>query len=568
MKRATDISKKVKENELRLAMFIVEHDVPIAVADHLIEVIKTMDPSSEILKKMSCCRTKCTALIKSAIGQYSFDEVIEKIRVSKFSLMIDESTDRTATKHLVMIVRFLTENGVQDAFLALLEVRDASHVGLYKLITNFFLEYQIPYKTNLVGFASDGASVMMGKNHSVMTLLQQDIPGIFIMKCICHSLVLCASHAASKLPQEVEELVRECYCYLKYSCKRLQKFETLQKIMTVPVHKLLKLADTRWLSLKQCIVRVLEQYNVLIQFLTEENNTEANNILQKLRNPFNKMYLQFFEFVLPIIVDRNEEFQCEKPKIYELYGKMKSMFITIVELYVQEDYVSKTPIHALQYRNPEHFLPLHKVYLGPKAHADLMAVKASENQIRHFRTQCLNFLVKLSSQIYLRFPFNSNDVRMLEYISFIDPVNLKEITTIAPLCSFLNITDLSATDQEYRQLRHHFKDNIITDPISFWSKVRTFIKADGNLLYGNVLCIVDRVIIYPHSSAVCERSFNVVTQNKTKTRNRLETDSLSSILQGKGHLHLHNKHCYNFDCSKKLIDLHSVCMYGFKNISG
>jgi len=43
---------------------------------------------------------------------------------------------------------------------------------------------------NLVGIGSDGASVMVGKNNSVATLLKKDWPHVILMRCICHSLDL------------------------------------------------------------------------------------------------------------------------------------------------------------------------------------------------------------------------------------------------------------------------------------------------------------------------------------------------------------------------------------------
>nr|CAI5861430.1 unnamed protein product [Callosobruchus analis] len=43
---------------------------------------------------------------------------------------------------------------------------------------------------------------MMGAHNSLKTLLVNDIPDLYTMKCICHSLALCASYASEKLPDE------------------------------------------------------------------------------------------------------------------------------------------------------------------------------------------------------------------------------------------------------------------------------------------------------------------------------------------------------------------------------
>lgn len=225
-----------------------------------------------------------------------------------------------------------------DSFLALLEPKEFNHTALYNDIVSFFNDNDIPYKNNMIGFASDGASVMMGCNNSVMTLLKRDIPSLFVMKCVCHSLALCVSHATEQLPPDLEVTIRETYSYLKYSAKRLKNFEVLQEMFNVPKHQMLKLFKIRWLSLEECVDRVIEQYPVLLQLFEEEGKTalEAKEIWKKLKNPFFFLYLKFLEFVLPLIVDRNKKFQSEKPQIHSLYTEMEGMYCTILEFYIDE----------------------------------------------------------------------------------------------------------------------------------------------------------------------------------------------------------------------------------------
>jgi hypothetical protein len=72
-----------------------------------------------------------------------------------------------------------------------------------------------------VGFTADGANVKIGDNYSLSTLLINEVPNLFILKCICHSFVFCDSYACKKLPNSIENLVREIYfnCCCK-SCIR------------------------------------------------------------------------------------------------------------------------------------------------------------------------------------------------------------------------------------------------------------------------------------------------------------------------------------------------------------
>ncbi|XP_008181153.1 uncharacterized protein LOC103308832 [Acyrthosiphon pisum] len=141
-------------------------------------------------------------------------------------MIIDESTDKSATKHLAVIVRLLDHNvyEVRDEFLCLIDMSDGRAQGVYNTIINFFGEHFVPYKKNLVGFAADGASAMFGSKHSVKVLFEKDIPYLYSMKCICHSLVLVASYATKKIPDTIEKLVGEIYTYFMYSFKRQSEY--------------------------------------------------------------------------------------------------------------------------------------------------------------------------------------------------------------------------------------------------------------------------------------------------------------------------------------------------------
>jgi hypothetical protein len=114
--------------------------------------------------------------------------------------MVDESTDTSSVKNLAITARSVKNNyTVQDEFLALLPIVDASANGIYSVIIEFLQKHKIPYKRNLVGFASDGANNMMGSNHSLQVLLKKDVPNLYVMKCLPHSLALCASYSCLKL---------------------------------------------------------------------------------------------------------------------------------------------------------------------------------------------------------------------------------------------------------------------------------------------------------------------------------------------------------------------------------
>ncbi|KAL5237061.1 hypothetical protein ACI65C_004471 [Semiaphis heraclei] len=305
LKSLKTLEDKTKESELRLSMFIVEHNISLRTSDHLVQLIKSI-----------LYRTKATALINNVIGKFSFENLISRMQNSYFSILIDESTDRSAIKHLAIVVRIMDKN----QFL-------------------FFNTNNIPYKDNLIGFASDGANVMFSCKHSVKTLLEE-VRGIFLVKCICHSIALCASYAAEKLPNTVEDLIRDIYTYMKLSYKRQSEYKEFQVFVDAKPHKLLQASQTRWLSLHSCVKRILEQYKALKLYFEGEHliDNKDGNIHSFLSNPFTELYLNFLDFALHILTKTNLAFQSESPQMHLIYSKVATADKTILDCYINNEY--------------------------------------------------------------------------------------------------------------------------------------------------------------------------------------------------------------------------------------
>ncbi|XP_053968958.1 uncharacterized protein LOC128870368, partial [Anastrepha ludens] len=97
-------------------------------------------------------RKKCTSIVKNVLAKEEKDNLVKKLKVNKFSIMVDESTD---------------------------------------------------------SMCSDGASVMIGQHNSFALRLIRDIPNAIVVKCICHSAAIIASKACLTLPRGPEDLLRQ-----------------------------------------------------------------------------------------------------------------------------------------------------------------------------------------------------------------------------------------------------------------------------------------------------------------------------------------------------------------------
>lgn len=556
--------KKARENEIRIASFIVEHNIPFNVSGHLVQLIKHLHLEKEILEKTSCARTKCTSIVNKVTGTYFMNNLLKLLRNHTFSLIIDESTDVGTVKHLALVVRIFNDSAVEDKFLAIIEVADGTAQNIYQNIVDFFIKNNVDYKNRLVGFAADGASTMMGRHNSVSKLLQNDIPHLFILKCVCHSFALVASYASREIPDEVENLCKHIYNYFK-SFKRLTEYREFQNFVDIKPHKILHPCQVRWLSMVEVVNRLLEQYNALqLYFRQEYFENKTNQVLtiihSSLENVITKLYLEFLKYVLCLFTDINKEFQSEHPKIYVLYAKIKQVYITLLENYIDPNYLANISIEQAQFRNPEHFLNIDSIYLGPYVAATLgnSDINFPKHEADRFKKRCLAFYIEAANQIYQRFPFQGNTAEILKQMDIINPLNVKsrKHNSIVPLAvhfKYILGEDLMAIDVEWRLLRNEslMLTMDTTDVVEFWQKIKTILNPDGTEKYRQVITLVELILCLPHSSATCERLFSAINLNKTKLRNKLSTESLTGILHTKDGIGSDN--CFDYSIPEELI---------------
>jgi hypothetical protein len=92
-----------------------------------------------------------------------------------YSLLLDGSTDISTEKHVCVVVRYFfnTRRQLRTDMLGLLTLSDSTALGLYDKLIEFLRRNQIDLQ-KCIGTAADGASVMVGRNHSPFMLMKQD----------------------------------------------------------------------------------------------------------------------------------------------------------------------------------------------------------------------------------------------------------------------------------------------------------------------------------------------------------------------------------------------------------
>lgn len=92
-----------------------------------------------------------------------------------FSIIMDETTDISTEKTLVLVVRFFdsAEGRVQDNFFGLIKISNGTAAEIHSKTIEHLRKNNIPLH-KMIGFAADNACVMMGNIKGVKALFQKD----------------------------------------------------------------------------------------------------------------------------------------------------------------------------------------------------------------------------------------------------------------------------------------------------------------------------------------------------------------------------------------------------------
>ena len=203
---------------------------------------------------------------------------------------------------------------------------------------------------NLVAVGTDGANVMCGPNHSLVTLLKRTWPHIIHLKCVNHSIDLIAKQAVKlALPSHIDYMIRETYNWFAHSSLRLNSYREVAKLVGfstvvldedeapqasesqgVAPPKLISPSETRWLVLADCIEKSIGQYDALKAHFdivyTKERCFQAKNSRDMFMDERNYLYLLFLFPILKELRRLSNLFQSNSSDNFRIYSELETTF--------------------------------------------------------------------------------------------------------------------------------------------------------------------------------------------------------------------------------------------------
>ena len=136
------IKDDVTKAELLFTNFLIEHNLPLATADHAGPLFRKMFPDSKIAEKYACARTKTTAL-NNMLADENTKNLVEKLKLQPFSLSTDGSNDKGATTLYPIVVRYYDESQCKEVT-EVLDIVDCggSSTGEWLILLYYFLDLE------------------------------------------------------------------------------------------------------------------------------------------------------------------------------------------------------------------------------------------------------------------------------------------------------------------------------------------------------------------------------------------------------------------------------------------
>lgn len=229
----------------------------------------------------------------------------------KMSVLIDESTSRSKKTTLVIVIRTFSEEYPGNAYvfnLDLIELESTTSEAITENLLKcwekhgFDAEY---LKRNLICFASDGASVMIGKKSGVATKLKTIFPNILIWHCSNHRLELAVNDVVEEVSgiNHFKIFMDKLFSLYHQSPKNQVELETVAAALNTEILRIGRVLSVRWVaSSRRAVNAVLHNYTALYQHLEGASRDPRRDTRERSKYEGLSKMLSSEEFVLNLSV--------------------------------------------------------------------------------------------------------------------------------------------------------------------------------------------------------------------------------------------------------------------------
>ena len=426
--------------EVLAASFIVEHNLPISVSDHLGPLFRRMFPDSDIAKNYASAHTKTNCIINDAVAPDMKQVLVSQMKCQPFSLAIDGSSDNDLEKMNPLTVRLFDINThkVEGRFLDMCSTTASTAEAIFNKMDEVINNNGISWH-NCVGMSVDNTSVNIGRHNSIKTRVLNANDAVYFMGCPCHILHNTAYYAGKAFEDacdfSVDDMCVDIFYWLHHSSKRKNLLAEFCDFCDVEYRQVIKHVSTRWFSLEIAVERILKQYKPFQSyFLSDDENTARFNRLKKLfQDQMTEIYLFFYQAVLPSFTHFNQLLQRSDPCIFLVYEGCWNAYKKILSKLIKVDKLDacmKDTTGRLaaelgnQKANEELFVGISTRMLLNKCLAE---GDISVQQLKKFYSAVRQFYIVAAQYMWNNLPLNDDVLKNAQFVNW----NKRRSTTFA-----------------------------------------------------------------------------------------------------------------------------------------
>ena len=240
--------------------------------------------------------------IKSRIHEMS-DNIKSKV-LSKndsspvFALQLDESTDISNLSQLLVYVRYVADERINEEFLFCQPLeRTSKAVDVFQMLIYFFDKTELS-SSKLVGVCTDGAPAMIGANSGLISLVTQK-------NCMIRKAALVSKTIPKRLHEHMSVVIKVVN-YVKSSALNTRLFSKLCKDMDADHTALLYHTQVRWLSKGNMLSRIFELREEVKLFLVAK---QKHDLLLAFGGDGFSTYLAYLADIFEALNQLNKKLQ-------------------------------------------------------------------------------------------------------------------------------------------------------------------------------------------------------------------------------------------------------------------
>jgi hypothetical protein len=531
---------------MRLSYFCAKKNLPYSLVSELSFLVKDTincfsdDPVFEFPNHQygsSDSRGATVEMISSCAATIMEATAMSLATAGFYSLMIDESNDISTSKNLVVMARYVSAGIVKSCLLGLVALADGTADTVDTAVKNL-VEKRNLANAVLVGFATDGASVMRGRVKGVATQFKRRNPILVTAHCPGHRLELAVEDALEAFDQVRVAAVRATYAYFNKSHTRRRCLADAAAGLGIRSLRPLQQAFTRWLSLGDALSNLHIVYPAIRIVLEDDLESIAANGLYN--NFYGTVGFEYWVAAMNDIV-------CE---INTLSVALQSESINIVSvlpvLQAKKDQLSATFVIP-QFNVPPTTPSLRRLAAaegttvvpedGEELAADVQRRETAwcDKEVEH--GGCVAFVKRLLQALEVRFPEETESV--VHHLGCLYPENM----IMAPLLPAFGLVSLDYLIKLYGK----FVEGVDAVHVQYGGYKSYIVKnyptanAD-NLLqlviginhvtanYPSIVVLLTIALTMAHGSVDCERAFSLQNTIKSKSRNGLSVEHLEELM--------------------------------------